>query len=113
MRKIFISTIIILSSTSALALGLEEALVSAYNNNEELKTARQKFLDEIEQFPQALSKFLPDVSARVQKQRTKSKNISNLVPSSSAREKDTLQKSVSLDQSLWNGGADMAGLKAA
>jgi hypothetical protein len=70
----FIATIIIIFiNLSALAIDLQEAITSAYNNNDELKVIRRDFLDEIEQFPQALARFLPNIIASIDASDAKSK----------------------------------------
>ena len=65
MRKIFVSWLLTMLSTSASAVTLEQALTSGYTNNEELQIIRTDFLNEIEQFPRALAGFMPRVSANV------------------------------------------------
>jgi outer membrane protein len=113
MRKVLVLVSVILGASPALGVNLNEALVSAYQNNEDLKKARDTFLNEIEQFPQALAAFLPDIGASVSKSNTKSKAQSRLVPNATASENGTVQQVVSLNQSLFNGGADVANLRAA
>ena len=49
------------------SMDLKTALSNAYMTNENIKTAQQKFLIEAEEFPRALSGFLPDVERRMKK----------------------------------------------
>ena len=63
MRTVFLFCIVTLHIASVSAITMDRALVSAYNNNEELKIIRTDFMSEIEQFPRALSSFMPRVSA--------------------------------------------------
>ena len=55
MRKLTTFIITLLLTGSAAAVDLQEALTEGYKNNEELKAARIKFLNAIEQFPHAFS----------------------------------------------------------
>ena len=45
MRKIFVSWLLTMFSTSASAVTLEQALTSGYTNNEELQIIRTDFLN--------------------------------------------------------------------
>lgn len=63
MKKISALILATCLTSSASALTLEEALTSSYDNNEELQISRKDFLETIEKFPQALSEFMPKVSA--------------------------------------------------
>ena len=60
----------LLSIQSVYAMDLNEALTSAYKTNESLKQAQQLFLQNAENFPQALAKFLPDISMKISSQKT-------------------------------------------
>lgn len=97
---------------SCYALTLEEALSSAYKNNHDLQTLRVLFLKEIEQYPQALSAFLPEINADV----TINKSTSDPHPSSNGSQKGTTRstsKGISLNQNLFKGGSSVANLNAA
>jgi outer membrane protein len=98
--------------SSAYAINLKQALESAYNTNEDLKKAQVAFMNSLEQFSQAQAKFLPDIT--YQYSITNSKNTPNNI--SGANSVSTLKetdKGIALNQNLFNGGGDMAGLKAA
>ena len=113
MRKFTIGATILLASTTTFAVDLQEALTSAYNNNDDLKAIRRKFLDEIEQFPQALSGFMPRVSAKVDSQTSKSKTKGRYAEGGQTPEVKSLQKGIELEQPIFNGGSSVASLKAA
>lgn len=109
----FITLIIILSlNCSAWALELEEALTHAYYNNEDLKSNRNNFLKEIEQFPQAFSKFMPSASINIDSSHTKSKYDSRYVQGLH-KESRQLNRSLVIEQPIFNGGGSVATLKAA
>ncbi|WPY00283.1 TolC family protein [Candidatus Trichorickettsia mobilis] len=111
MLKFIAAIVIIFVNLSALALDLQEAMTSAYNNNDAFKISRRTFINEIEQFPQALAGFLPDVSASVNSSNNKSKNIGQFA--TNASERKTLQNNLTVTQSIFSGGSGVAGLKAA
>ncbi|ADE29736.1 TolC family protein [Rickettsia prowazekii] len=110
---IFITTL--LFTGSVIALDLEQALTEGYKNNEELKAAQIKFLNAIEQFPQAFSGFMPNVGLQINRQNSKTKynkkyvNRLGITP----RETASTQGILTIEQSLFNGGASIAALKAA
>jgi outer membrane protein len=114
MRKILTLAIIIqLFPFSASALHLEEALTNAYNNHEDLKAIRTDFLNEIEQFPQALSEFMPRISAGVESTDTKIDRLGGLPSDPINRKNNQLSKTITLDQPVFNGGRSVAAMKAA
>ncbi|RYE06522.1 MAG: TolC family protein [Rickettsiaceae bacterium] len=102
-----------LFSCHALAMDLQEALVSAYNNNEDLKNAKNNFLAAIESSPQAISEFLPDISASMAQSNNKQTNRSRFGNRGTSSKFDNFQKNISINQSLFNGGGSIARLKAA
>ena len=108
---------IILLSTSLLsvqanALTLEEALVSAYNNNDDLKINRRDFLTAIEQFSQAFSRFVPSVNASLDSTTLRQKGKGQFASGTPSIETKKLQKGIGLEQTVFNGGKGVAGLKA-
>ena len=96
--------------SSAHAINLRQALESAYRTNEDLKKAQVEFMNTLEQFSQAQSNFLPDVSAQYGV--TNSKTTPDSIPNGSSNLRQT-QKGITLRQNLFNGGGDMASLKSA
>lgn len=113
MHKIFTLATVLLLTSSASAITLEEALTKAYDHHEEMKVIRTDFLNEIEQFPQALSEFLPRISADIRSSHSKVSRI-NGRPSDVLNQKTTqLSRTVSLDQPLFNGGRSVNAMKAA
>ena len=118
MRKIFVSWLLTMLSTSASAVTLEQALTSGYTNNEELQIIRTDFLNEIEQFPRALAGFMPRVSANVDSTDSKVKRRSKtpLGPGETDfTTSDNLRysRSITLEQPLFDGWSSMNSLKAA
>ena len=115
MHKIFLSMFVALLSTSASAVSLTDALTSGYDNNEDLKSIRTNFLDEIEEFPQALSGFMPRIDAEFNSVNTRTKSRSQLPgarrrPSSN---QPSFDKSITLTQPIFNGMSSVNALKAA
>lgn len=113
--KSFVLTTATLTSFNVFAVNLEEALTSAYTNNDNLQTLRNNFVNEMESFPQALAQyFLPDVSASSsftnQRSKIKSKLLTSNPPSS---QNNSQQNTISVTQPIFNGGSGVAALKAA
>ncbi len=94
----------LLSIQSAYAMDLHEALTSAYQTNESLKAAQQKFLNEAENFPQALSRFLPDINMTISSNAQKD-TVTERGPSTS--------RNLQVKQNLFRGGQDAYGIKVA
>jgi len=110
----FITFIIILSlNCSAWALELEEALTHAYYNNEDLKSNRNNFLKEIEKFPQAFSSFMPNAAINIESSHTKSKYDSRYAPGAPEKNMRQVNRGLSIEQPIFNGGGSVAALKAA
>lgn len=109
--KILPAALLLLSSSSY-GMNLTQALSSTYETNQDLAVAQQIFLRDIEEFPQALSSFLPDVSAEFSSRTTKSKAY--LQPGSQSRESGPSEnKLLTVDQTIFSGGSSMFGLQAA
>lgn len=113
MYRFIVTIVAVLLSFEACAITLEEALVSAYNNNDDLKTYRRDFLISIEQFPQALSEFMPRVEARFDSTKSKQKGKSQFGSGAPSTETNVFEKSITLTQPVFNGGRSVAALKAA
>lgn len=118
MYRLVLFTFITLNFSNSLALELNEALKSGYNNDEKLKIIRSDFLNEIEQFPRALAGFMPRVSAGFDATDSKVTRKSNLadsarVPDTTSTDNSRYSKTLSLDQPIFNGGSSVAELKAA
>ncbi|RTK92182.1 MAG: TolC family protein [Rickettsiales bacterium] len=103
-----------LSSLTASAINLKQALEAGYENNEEIKNIKNDFLDEIEKFPEALSSFMPRISATANASNNRLKNKSkNVNLNRPATETERFNKSISLEQPIFNGFSSVAALKAA
>ncbi|CEO17152.1 Outer membrane efflux protein BepC precursor [Rickettsia monacensis] len=115
MRKLTTFIVTLLLTSSVAAVDLQEALTEGYKNNEELKAARIKFLDSIEQFPRAFSGFMPSAGMKIERSNSKTKynkkyaDRLGLTP----RATDSDQGTLTIQQSLFNGGSSVAALKAA
>lgn len=115
MRKltIFIFTLLLAGSTNA--IDLQEALTEGYKNNDELKTLRIKFINSIEQFPQAFSGFMPNAGLSINRNNSKtkySKKYASLL-GGNPPEIDNNQGALVIEQSLFSGGSSVAALKSA
>ncbi|NBY34725.1 MAG: TolC family protein [Alphaproteobacteria bacterium] len=117
MYRLVLFTFITLNFSNSLALELNEALKSGYNNDEKLKIIRSDFLNEVEQFPRALAGFMPKISAGFDAIDSKVTRKSNLPVGSSGDTTSTdnsrYSKTLILDQPIFNGGSSVAELKAA
>lgn len=106
----------VLFAVPAGAVTLHEALTSGYNHDEDLKIIRQEFLNEVEEFPRALSEFMPRIGAKLENSRSNIARRSGealLGGDNITRKSERLGKSVTLEQNLFNGGASVAKLKGA
>ncbi len=79
MRKLITFIVTLLLTSSGAAVDLQGALTEGYKNNEELKAARIKFLDSIEQFPRAFSGFMPSAGLQINRQHNKTKYNKNML----------------------------------
>lgn len=115
MRKLTIFIFSLLLTSPAIAIDLQEALTEGYKNNNDLKTARVKFVNAIEQFPQAFSGFMPSASLQVNRQNNKTKYTNKRFAQLAGNppEIDNNQGTLTIQQSLFNGGSDVAALKSA
>ncbi|MDC0864551.1 TolC family protein [Rickettsiaceae bacterium] len=96
--------------TTASALTMEQALVSAYNHNEDLKISRTEFLTEIESFPRALAGFMPHISANFSSTNSRISERGSNQPNSDSK---VFAKSITLDQPIFDGWSSVAELKSA
>ena len=115
MYRLVLFTFITLNFSNSLALELNEALKSGYNNDEKLKIIRSDFLNEVEQFPRALAGFMPKISAGFDATDSKVTRKSNIAAGldNTSTDNSRYSKTLSLDQSIFNGGSSVAELKAA
>ncbi|UZW38971.1 TolC family protein [Rickettsia conorii] len=115
MRKLTTFIVTLLLTSSVAAVDLQGALTEGYKNNEELKAARIKFLDSIEQFPRAFSGFMPSAGLQINRQHNKTKYNKKYADrlGFTPRETDSDQGALTIQQSIFNGGSSVAALKAA
>lgn len=114
MRKLtFI--ILLFINFQTLAINLESALTEGYKNNDDLKNIRNDYLNEIEQFPQAFSSFMPQASLQASKINNKNKYNSQYSDKFgfTPRETNSQQGALTIKQSLFSGGSSVAALKSA
>lgn len=102
-------------SNTAKGVSLEDALAKFYENNEDIKDVQNKFLGEIELFPQALIGFLPNIEASVSMSNNLSTKYKDAKYKSNNQtlQQGPLQKGINLNQSVFNSGRDVANLKVA
>lgn len=112
-RNILAIGLSLMMSSSTFALNINETLEAAYVNNDQLKAARQRFLSDIEAFPQALAGFLPDVSASISSTTTKSKEAGKTNPAPSSEVGPDVDRSITISQNLFAGGRSVEALKSA
>lgn len=114
MQKKLITSLLILSASSASAVTLEEALSKGYDYDERFKTNRADFLNEIEAFPRALSEFMPRVSLGAEFSDSKTSIKSN-VGGSNGNISNSMRhtQSVNIEQPIFDGWSSVSGLKAA
>jgi outer membrane protein len=117
MRKYIAVILILLFNYKSLAVDLNSALSSAYDNNDNFQSLRRQFLSDIEEFSQAFSEFLPEASINIGDQDQKIKYTSSTVfnDPTLANEKfiRNRQGTLTISQNVFNGGGSMARLKAA
>lgn len=113
MKRITLFLLTLLLTVNAGAVTLEEALISGYDNNEELRIVRTDFLNEIEQFPRALAAFLPKIYANAQSSNNMQKKKSGNSLSARNSELNSYSRNVTLEQPIFEGFSSVAGLKAA
>ena len=111
----YISIIFVLFfNYSSLAVDLHEALSSAYNNNDELKSIRSNLLIEIEEFADAFSGFMPRASMSFTENTTKNRWNNQLAGSLPNKQNIKMkQNAIEINQPVFNGGGSVAQLKAA
>lgn len=113
MQKYILLIILSFMNIQAFALSLEEALVSAFNDSDDIEKAKIDFKKSIQQFPEALSGFLPDIRAQYSSQLTKTKPRGAYSDRQSSSESIQDQRVIVLEQSIFSGGGSVASLKAA
>lgn len=110
MRKIILSLALAVYPLSSSAVTIEQALTSGYNHNEELKSIRVEFLNEVEAFPRALAGFMPRVSITAKTQETKTAYQHTSVSSSNNSQ---YTRSLNIEQPVFDGMSSVSELKAA
>ncbi len=115
--KFLISVLIFFNASITFAVTLEEALISGYQNHEDLKIIRTDYLDEIERFPRALANFMPKIFAEFsatdslvsRKGSSIDANLADAITTDNSR----YTKAITLEQQVFNGGSSVAEMKAA
>ncbi len=113
MKKIILPALICFISSSAFALNLKQALTKSYKNNEEIELNQSNFLTEIEQFPEALSAFMPRVSigGSLSEERGSSKPFQGSFSKTNTNKKRT--RYLTVKQPVFSGWSSVSQLKAA
>lgn len=106
---IFIIWLSLFINFSVSALTLEEALSSAYENNDDMRNNRAAFNEELEKMPQAISSFLPSVNAQFSLSEQKQKDqTTNQVGRGEAT-----SQTLSVSQPIFSGFSSIAFLNSA
>lgn len=113
MQKKLITSLLILSASSASAVTLEEALTKGYDYDEQFKTNRTDFLNEIEAFPRALAEFMPRISLGAEFTDSKTSIKSNVGGGGGGSNSMRHTQSVNIEQPVFDGWSSVSGLKAA
>ncbi|MFK8039812.1 MAG: TolC family protein [Rickettsiaceae bacterium] len=89
----------------AFCMTLQEALKSAYDTNDELKLQRIEFLTQIQAFPTAVTRFLPDIT--MQFSGNKAKNKTKSTPGAPYNSYDTRSHNniLSINQNIFGDGS--------
>ena len=103
MRFLLIILLVVSSFGHVQAQTLQEVLASAYENNPELKAAREGLKAADEKIMQSLSRWLPSIG--LYKTRTNAQNNST--------NRSGIYDGLKLQQNLFRGGSDIAAFKAA
>lgn len=117
-KKYAVALLLAVTTANAHALTLNEAMEKAYSHYPDFKLGQQRFLQEIEAMPQAVSAFMPRVSATIDTQRSRNQQSNwptNGSGTTSSSDDPLYQNSrtITVAQPIFNGGASMAGLSAA
>ena len=106
--KTIISLLILISTSKAsYAMSFEDALSMAYENNPFLKASREELKATDENMPQAISGFLPSISANTERGRRET------TQSGTAIDKVTDTKEIVIRQPLFRGGQTYNNIKLA
>lgn len=99
-----------LINSNVYAITLDEALPHAYKNSDELIIAKETFIGEIQSMSQAISGFLPNVTAQIQMQNAKKDPVNSLT---NTNQDTATTQTINVTQPIFNGGSSVANLKAA
>ena len=115
-RKFILCLCVFSISLDANAITINEALISAYKTNSKLNAQREILKASDEQIMQALSRWLPTISATVTKQYRNQKSLqrgpaSNLTTTNTSN--GGVTHGLTISQNLFRSGADIARIKAA
>jgi TolC family type I secretion outer membrane protein len=105
MKKYFFIASCLFTANLCNATELKEALVSVYQNNPTLLSAREALKIEAEKTSEAVSQFMPKANITTNYTRAKTPRSSN--------GGNSRTKSFGITQNLFNGGSDLFGLKIA
>ena len=113
-RKFILCLCVFSISFETKAVTINEALISAYKTNSELNAQRESLKVSDEQIMQALSRWLPTISATATKQYSNQKKIATATPGvRTNRSDDGTTHALTITQNLFRSGADIARIKAA
>ncbi len=111
MKKKFALLLALSIPSSAHALSLMDALAKAYETHPQLKSYQEDYITALQQYPDALSSgFLPDIGISTTLANTKSPTTRG-APEGSNRSQ-SVTRSLTLRQNIFNGGSSVANLAA-
>lgn len=104
MIKKFFTIFLLSQATMSYSLTLDEALKAAYHNDENFKIAQENYKEEIQVFSKAVANFMPHGELSFTNQDGKADGQDQT---------QSRKRAISIKQPIFNGGTDLAGLKAA
>lgn len=119
-RYLLIINIFFLIQNNALAINLEDALISAYQNNNAILAAIEDIKLQAEETPRALSEFIPNIEFRTSNYKTRSKGFNQqqyldnqIINIPSNIDNYGNSQSLMVHQPIFNGGRSIVNLKLA
>lgn len=110
MKKLLALSFGLTISLDVFALGFKESIEKAYENNPKIKASQEEYIKTIQNFPMAISGFLPDVRISMTESDQKSRNTS---PINNEARGNSFQKNLTVSQNLFSGGKNIAQLATA
>jgi outer membrane protein len=109
LKKITSICCLALLTSSAYAKDISEYLADAYSNSDTLKQSQMKFKTEVEDYPAALTGFLPGASYNI----NKFAGANGKIPNENFMDSTSNPSGINVNMNLFNGGGSMAVLRMA